>query len=268
MTMREAGSPQHLWFIFHESRLLLTTHNDEFYLPESHSLDVHKLELSSSHEIGEVDGMRCFAAVIANSHELPERFEFVGLRESFGLLEDRYFGMAGRAFQILEWERNHKFCGRCGARTEHLDGEWARKCEQCNLPSYPRLSPAVIMRITRADRLLLTHASHHPEGLFTVPAGFVEPGETLEEAVAREVKEEVGIDVKNVKYFGSQPWPFPHQLMIGFTAEHASGEINVDGDEIVEAMWCRADEMPQIPSRVSISRALIDSFINQYKQFD
>ena len=174
--------------------------------------------------------------------------------------------MAGRAFQVVQWDRTHRFCGRCGRATVHHERDRARQCPGCGLVSYPRVSPAVIVLVSRGDRFLLARNASFPGKRYSIIAGFVEAGETLETAVIREIREEVGIEVRNVAYFGSQPWPFPHSLMVGFTAEHASGEIAIDGEEIVDAGWYSPDpeQLPELPNRISISRRLIDSFLNAH----
>ena len=129
--------------------------------------------------------------------------------------------------------------------------------------SFPRISPAIIVLVERDGKALLARSPRFKEGLFSTLAGFVEPGETLEDAVRREVKEEAGIDVKNIRYFGSQPWPFPDSLMVGFTAEYAGGEIKIDDNEILDARWFSAEDMPEIPGKISIARALIDYFLEK-----
>ena len=170
--------------------------------------------------------------------------------------------IAGRAVQLLEWRRTHRFCGRCGVATEQVPGERAMRCPDCGLLAFPRLAPAVITLITRDDgRALLARNANFPVPMFSCLAGFVEPGETLEQAVVREVKEEVGVDIGRVTYRSSQPWPFPHSLMIGFRAEWAGGEIEPDGVEIAEAAWFDVDDLPPIPPRLSIARTLIDEWI-------
>jgi NAD+ diphosphatase len=163
--------------------------------------------------------------------------------------------------QIVDWDRNHRFCGRCATPTALVPGERARRCPACHTPYYPRIAPAVIALIEHGDRVLLARAAAFPRPWFSALAGFVEPGETLEEAVAREVREEVGIEVADVRYFGSQPWPFGRSLMVGFTARYAGGEVRVDGQEIVEANWYGADRMPQVPPPISIARRLIDAWL-------
>ena len=146
------------------------------------------------------------------------------------------------------------------------DRDRARQCPGCGLVSYPRVSPAVIVLVSRGDRFLLARNASFPGKRYSILAGFVEAGETLETAVVREIREEVGIEVRDVTYFGSQPWPFPHSLMVGFTAQHASGEIAIDGEEIVDAGWYGADpeQLPELPNRISISRRIIDSFLNAH----
>jgi NAD+ diphosphatase len=176
------------------------------------------------------------------------------------------FAVAGRAIQIIAWDRDHQFCSRCGAKTAAMAMERAKQCPECKLVTYPRLSPAIIVRVRRGDEMLLARNANWPQGRYSILAGFVEPGETLEETVEREVMEEVGLRVKNIKYFASQPWPFPNSLMLGFTADYDSGEITFNDQEIATADWFRADNLPQIPPPGSISRVLIDDFVAAYHQ--
>jgi NAD+ diphosphatase len=169
--------------------------------------------------------------------------------------------LAGRAVQLVEWVRTNRFCGRCGTETVGVVKERARRCPACGLTAYPRLAPAVIVLIRRGDEALLAMGRGFRNRMFSALAGFVEPGENLEEAVRREVREEVGLTVGAVTYAGSQPWPFPHSLMIAFEAEWEEGEICVDGDEILEAAWFRRDALPAIPPPMSIARRLIDRWV-------
>jgi NAD+ diphosphatase len=169
--------------------------------------------------------------------------------------------------QIVEWDRTHRFCGRCGIPVQEMPFERAKKCPQCDLTSYPRLAPAIIVSIERANpsgkELLLAHNHRHPAGFYSVLAGFVEPGESLEECVKREIREEVGIEVKNIRYFGSQPWPFPNSLMIAFTSEYASGDIVLEEDELDDAAWFVAGALPPVPPPISIARQLIEHFVEK-----
>ena len=163
----------------------------------------------------------------------------------------------------MDWDRDDQYCSRCGTKNERRSEERAKQCPACGSVSFPRISPAVIVLVERDGKALLARSGRFPEGLFSTIAGFVEPGETLEDAVRREVREETGIDVKNIRYFGSQPWPFPDSLMVGFTAEYAGGEITVDDNEILDARWFGAENLPEIPGKVSIARALIDWFLRK-----
>jgi len=183
-------------------------------------------------------------------------------RRLWGALDEETWKLAGRAAQIVEWDRNHRFCGRCGTPTVDAPGERARACPECGLLAYPRLAPAVIMLVERDDgRALLARNANFPAGMFSCLAGFVEPGETLEHAVRREVMEEVGLAVGDVEFRGSQPWPFPHQVMIGFGARYVSGDIAIDGTEIVEAQWFTRDDTPNFPTGgMSIAGRLIDEW--------
>jgi NAD+ diphosphatase len=220
---------------------------------------------AGAHFIGTLDGVDCYAAAWPKGEEPPPGLKLVGARSLFRQVDEVMLGVAGRALAIAEWDITHRFCGRCATPTELVPGERARRCPSCHTPFYPRISPAIIVLVTRGDSMLLARATNFVEGFFSTLAGFVEPGESLEEAVHREVKEEVGIELKNVRYFGSQPWPFGRSLMVGFTAEYAGGELRVDGQEIAEGNWFTVDNLPRIPPRLSIARHLIDAFIEKVK---
>jgi NAD+ diphosphatase len=182
-----------------------------------------------------------------------------GLRQWFGELNDLDLSIAMRAIQLLEWDRTHRYCGACGTATELLPGERARRCPACSLATYPRIAPAMMVMVTRGRQMLLGRGLHFPPGRYSALAGFVEAGETIEQAVVREVREEVGIDIRDLRYFGSQSWPFPHSLMIAFRAEWAAGEIRIDPHELADAQWFDPEALPAIPPRLSIARALIDA---------
>ena len=212
------------------------------------------------HSLGIFDGHPCCAALVASDLEMGIRsdgFAWQGLRTLLPLMDGDAGFLAGRALQILNWQRNNRHCGRCGAKMAPREDERSMHCPVCDYRQYPRLSPAIIVAVTRGDELLLAHANHFPGGLFSLVAGFVEPGETFEDCVAREVREEVGIGVRNIRYLSSQPWPFPDSLMVGFTAEWASDEILADGVEIGEAKWCPRDRMPEIPGPHTIAGRII-----------
>lgn len=208
--------------------------------------------------LGGLGGTHCWAAEVATP-EAPPGHDWVGLRALFSVLEDAHFALAGRAMQLLDWDRCHQYCGRCGTPTQPRAEERVRVCPACKLSAYPRVAPAVMALVTRGRELLLGRSPHFPPGMYSALAGFAEPGETLEQCVAREVEEEVGVSVTNLSYFASQPWPFPHSLMIAFVCEWAGGEIRVQEGEIESADWFDVLQLPQIPSKISIARRLIDA---------
>ncbi len=213
--------------------------------------------------LGELDGEPCFAI---ETREAPVAgSEPVTLRALFGVLSDEEFAIAGRALGLTAWDRDHRFCGRCGAPTERSAAERVRTCTACRHGAYPRLSPAVIMLVERDGKALLGRNARFPLPFFSTLAGFVEVGETLEQAVAREIAEEAGIAIADIRYFGSQPWPFTGSLMIGFTARWASGDLVVDASELAEAGWYAPDALPPVPPRLSIARELIDDFVRRWR---
>jgi NAD+ diphosphatase len=210
--------------------------------------------------LGALDGVACLSGELRPDAEAPPGMAFATLRSLHGRLSDDHYAVAGRAAQVVEWDRSHQFCGRCGGATLSVPGQRAKRCTVCGHLVFPRLSPAVITLVERGEEVLLARGTNRPQGIWSVIAGFVDPGESLEEAVVREIREEVGIEVDAVRYFGSQPWPYPHSLMVGFTARHAGGELRVDDDEIAEAGWFRAGALPRIPPPLSIARTLIDDW--------
>jgi NAD+ diphosphatase len=211
--------------------------------------------------LGLLDGVPCWAAALTPALVSVAAARWIGLRAVYTELGEELFWLAGRAAQLIAWNETHRFCGRCGVPTERLTTERATRCPRCGLLNFPRLSPAIIVAIERDGKLLLARNAAFKNGFFSILAGFVEPGEDLESAVRREVREEVGIEIDDIRYQGSQPWPFPNSLMIGFTARWAGGEIAIDGREIAEAGWFGPDEMPELPASISISRRLIDGFL-------
>ena len=204
-----------------------------------------------------LDGRHCYAAEIDEQHPLPSGWTALGLREMFARVDGTTAALSGRALQILNWERDNQFCSRSLTQIRSRGDERARACPACRFTSYPPVSPAVMVLVTRGRELLLARKAEWVPGRYSAIAGFVEPGEMLEDTVARETREEVGVEVGELRYFGSQPWPFPHSLMVAFTAEYAGGELRPDGVEIEEAAWFDAEALPGLPPSVSISRRLI-----------
>ncbi|TAK85818.1 MAG: NAD(+) diphosphatase [Betaproteobacteria bacterium] len=213
--------------------------------------------------LGVLDGTQCWAAELPAEAEAPAGMAWQGLRALFSVLDDACFALAGRALQLIDWDRTHQFCGRCGERTEASRKERVRVCPACKLSAYPRVAPAVMALVKRQKQILLARGRHFPPGMFSALAGFVEPGESLEQCLAREVAEEVGVQISNTRYFASQSWPFPHSLMIAFVCDWVSGEIKPQDEEIEEANWFEVLQLPKLPSKISIARRLIDAVVAQ-----
>jgi NAD+ diphosphatase len=271
--VRGAASAEGLWFVFRGDRLLVEIGppdprpGDDPRVRERPSWA--RLPLQKSNNplwspplrtlyLGGLRGLGCWAAEVAEA-SAPPGHDWIGLRALFSVLEDAHFALAGRALQLLQWDRDHQFCGRCGAPTEPHAEERVRRCPGCGLSAYPRVAPAVMALVRRGTQLLLARSPHFPSGMYSALAGFVEPGETLEQCVAREVAEEVGVAVTKLAYFASQPWPFPHSLMIAFVCEWAGGEIRPQEGEIEAADWFEVLQLPKLPSKISIARRLIDA---------
>jgi NAD+ diphosphatase len=249
------------WFVFRDRKMLVIEGEPQSSPPLVREIRDIGIEPVREIYMGRYGDTSCYAVEVDDRTNPPERMEYQGLRNIHGSMDESIFRIAFRAMHTIEWDRTDQYCSRCGTKNVFKGDEMAKKCPQCGLVSFPRISPAIIVLVEHEGKALLARSPRFKEGLFSTLAGFVEPGETLEDAVRREVKEEAGIDVKNIRYFGSQPWPFPDSLMIGFTAEYADGVVMVDNNEILDARWFGAEDMPEIPGKVSISRALIDHFL-------
>ena len=224
--------------------------------------DLTRLSVDGArHYLGRLEGIDCIAIRVAADTPEPAGWQWRGLRTLFLQVSDPLLALAGRAFQIVEWDRSHQFCGRCGARLRNKTGERAKECPACGYVVYPRVSPAMMVLVTRGKELLLARANRFPQAMYSALAGFVEPGESIEDCIHREVREEVGVEVDRLQYVASQSWPFPHSLMIAYTAEYAGGDMHPCDEEIVEAGWFPIDALPQLPSPVSIARQLIDATV-------
>jgi len=261
---RPAELPERsLWFVFRGVELLVAAAPAQVALP--HCNDPNKLGMmpQRTQYLGVLGGVHCFSAEAAAGTAAPHGWVWQGLRALFGILEDAQFALAGRALQIVDWDRTHQYCGACGKVTTERANERARECRGCGQVVYPRLAPAVMGLVRREGELLLARSPRFPEGMYSALAGFVEPGETLEQCLEREVYEETGIRIRDARYFASQPWPFPHSLMIAFFADYYGGEIRVDGTEIIDAQWFSADNLPRLPAGVSIARKLIDAAVGE-----
>lgn len=217
------------------------------------------VETQTKQFLGHHGNVPCFALKAKGA--VPEGYASVPLRALLGRTKQSLFYLAGRAQQIVDWFENHQFCGRCGSEMVLHPQDRAMTCESCRLVNYPRLSPSIIVLVTRGEEMLLARNASWPTNMYSTLAGFVEAGESIEQTVHREVFEEVGLRVKNLRYFGSQSWPFPNSLMLGFHAEYGGGDIVCQAGEIADAQWFTKDSMPQTPPKTAISGWLIDEFI-------
>jgi NAD+ diphosphatase len=250
-----------LWFVFRGRDLLVAGGGGRVPTLTPEALGLAPLRV---HYLGALDRIACFCAEIAEACSPPAGHEFRELRALFGRLPEALHDVAGRGVQILEWDRTHRFCGACATPTEPVVGERARTCPHCGLVSFPRLAPAIIVSVERGDEILLGRGPQFPPGIYSVIAGFVEPGESVEDAVRREVREETGIEVEDLRYFASQPWPYPNSLMLGFQARWRSGELRIDPAELEDAAWFGRDAMPMLfPGNVSIAQWLIRDFLRR-----
>ncbi|GAB3652821.1 NAD(+) diphosphatase [Ramlibacter alkalitolerans] len=252
----QPGAPEHI-FVFRGGALLVR--EPDLALPTEAECLALGVPLADSRPVGMLGPHYCRAAwVEADAAEPAGGFAFRPLRSLFGALATDLMAVAGRAFQVAEWARTHRFCGACGGLMEALAGERCMRCTACGHAAYPRISPAMMVLVRKGEAILLARNAASPTGRFSALAGFLEAGESVEDAVHREVFEEVGLRVRDLRYFGSQSWPFPHSLMIAFTAEWAGGEITVDAREIAEARWFGpGDPLPEFATGVSISGELI-----------
>ena len=235
-----------LAYIFYQQQLLV---DENFQLPQVECLASDLIIQTGDHVV---------ARDLLHDTDLPEGLQLVPIRQLLQYWNTQQFEQASRAIQLLEWRRNHKFCSHCGHATEAHSSEYAMVCPACGYRQYPRVQPCVITVITRGhDEILLAKNAHNPRQMYGLIAGFVEVGETLEEAVRRETLEEVGLRVKNIQYLASQPWPFPSNLMLAFKAEYAAGDLVLQEDEISDAQFFKFDQLPEIPFKGSIAHAMI-----------
>lgn len=251
------------WLIFRNSELLVKANGDQVELIDGEMpLDVLAGEPIF---LGTSNGASYLAFQLAAEAAPREDWQSLGLRALFGKLSEDEYTIAGYASQMLFWEYGSRFCPHCGGPTEPVGGDWGRRCTNCGFTRYPQISPAILALVYDGDRVLLTHkAGWGP--MFSIIAGFVEPNESLESCVHREVLEEVGCELAEIEYFGSQGWPFPAQLMVGFLCRYASGEITIDAAELDDARWFHVDELPPLPGKLSLSRQLLDHWIENARR--
>ncbi|MFK7803081.1 MAG: NAD(+) diphosphatase [Anaerolineae bacterium] len=253
------------WFVFNGRNVLAQVDPENSRkitgLPQIKHPNEIGLKTVRHNFLGEQNGIRCWTAGFEGEADLPAGLKFLNPRFLFNQISDDLMRVVAKSIFVNDWDRNNQFCGQCATPMEY-GTDRSKICPSCKLTRYTRISPAVIMLVRKGDKLLLGKNERHPKGFYSILAGFVDPGESLEETVAREVKEEVGLDVKNITYFGSEPWPFPDSMMIGFYCDYAGGDIVLE-DEIIEANWYGIDELPEnIPTGdISIAGRLIEWFV-------
>ena len=264
MRSPDADDVPAFYFAVRRGEVLVVAGREGFEVPRRHP-DVPS---EGHHILGSIGDEWLYGIDVPEGTDEPDDHMWVPLRQLYGKVPDPMWTIAGRAEQIVSWDRTHRFCGRCGTPTEPMATDRARRCPSCGQLAYPRLSPAVIMLVTRGDgdeEALLAWGRQFPGRFYSTLAGFVEAGESLEQCVAREVREEVGISVRDITYLGSQPWPFPNSLMLGFTARYDGGEVVIQEEGIVEASWFRWDELPKnVPmGGMSIAGWLIEDWVRR-----
>lgn len=253
------------WFCYQNDRLMVKVENGKARVPLLYDLSEIDIKPIRTQYLGLLDKVHCYSAELSLDTQCPEGASFLNFIELHPYFNDEMYKAVIHGQQITAWERDHQFCGRCGSQTERKFRERAMICPSCGHMCFPRITPAIMVCIIKDGKILLAKNKTFPQDFYSVLAGFVEPGERLEECICREVNEEVGLKIKDIEYFGSQPWPMPNSLMIAYTAEYESGEINVDGQEIVEADWFAADSLPKCPTgTLSIAGRLIDWFKTRY----
>lgn len=256
------SNAQTLWFIFHKDQLLLQKSNNTFYIPSGVYPPITVPEMATVHEITTFDGNPCKAFSLPEAIEESEAMTMVGLRASYDLLPVQYYQIAGKAREILHWDRNNRFCSACGTALEQIE-PIMKRCPNCAQEVYPAISTAILVLVRKGDSILLVHARNFKGTFNSLVAGFLETGETLEECVAREVKEETGLDVTNISYFGNQSWPYPSGLMVGFIADYAGGEIQLQEEELSSGEFYTRDNLPELPRKLSLARKMIDWWIEE-----
>lgn len=250
------------WLLFQAGDLLVQENGTGIVLLEGNEAALTTLLGQMPLYLGKLDGIAYLAGEVSPDQTLPAGWRALGLRAVFGLVDEPIYQLAGYAWQILHWQREHRYCPRCGQSLGELSLQWSRQCSNCSYIGYPPVTPAILVLVHDGSRILLARNIGWTQR-YSVIAGFVEPGESLEDCVQREVAEEVGLSVKDITYVASQPWPFPHQLMVGFTASYAGGQIHPDPNEIADAAWFSSTTLPaDLPGTISLSRQLIDSWLH------
>ncbi len=243
---------------FYGDSILVLKQQDKYTLPSYQQINF-KLNIHAAFFISSNEGVQLLVADLNDTH-IPNEFILENIKSIYQYFNNLERNWIAKTFGYMHWYRKHRFCGMCAGSTELDANECAMLCPNCHYHFYPKVNPSMIVLVYRGDEILLARSPHFPPEMYSVLAGYVSPGESVEETIMREVKEEVSINVKNIRYYASQAWPFPNTLMLGYYAEYASGELQIDNKEIEDAGWYSADNLPEIPRRISIARRLIDNF--------
>jgi NAD+ diphosphatase len=256
--MNNNNNVKALWFVFHNDQLLLEKDNDKLFIPFQETSPLPSSH--SHHAIAKMDNTPCIAYYI---DDIPnsDKYSLVPLRESFDFIERNYYDMAGKAFEILYWDMNTQYCPACGTKTE-TSTTISKICPKCGKEIFTRVTPAILVRIHKDDKIMLVHSRTFKHNFKGLVAGFVETGESLEDCVRREVMEETSLKIKNINYFGSQPWPYPSNIMIGYTADYDSGEVKLQEEELTSGDFFERNNLPPLPRKDSLARRMIDDWIN------
>ncbi len=261
----ENKNSSYSFLIFRKNELLIQENETSLTLPDENTFKTNILSELNGFYICEYNGKSFYVIDLETNLVLPQNYIFKNFMDcSRNFCKQKIFPIAVQAYQLLNWSRKHQYCGVCGTKFKPMNPDKSKSCPKCNNLLFPQTSPAIIVAIIKDKKILLAHNNNFPEGLYSIIAGFVELGENLEETVHREVQEEVGLKVKNIRYFNSQPWPFPNSLMLGFVADYDSGEIKTDGVEIAHADWFTPDNFPILPDEHSIARKIIDWYVSNY----
>ncbi len=258
---QEVASDAAHWLIFKGTELLMMPSGGELVWPQSGQPALEGVKPADSVYLGSWEGKPCFAGRLPDGGALPEGWSLENLLGASPRLDMAQISLGGMANQILHWERNSRFCSGCGGELRRLPGEWGKQCTQCRTSHFPHIHPCVIVLVQRPGEVLLTRKREWPEGRYSLVAGFLDFGECFEEAVVREVLEETGVRIKQVRYVGSQSWPFPSQVMAGFVAEYDGGDVLVEEKELEDARWFPISQLPALPPKRSIARYILDTFV-------
>lgn len=256
----QADTTSAIWLPFRNGELLLAKQDDQLALFRGDVADLAAFAPGAPVFLGTLEGVPCVTCDASWEGDLPDGWQTLNLRSLYGQVDDASYNLAGYATQLLYWQKSSGFCAVCGSTTDWFGGDWGKRCTNCGHTTYPHVSPAILALVHDGDNVLLTHKPGWGNR-YSIIAGFVEPGESLEECVKREVYEEAGLEIDDVTYFGSQSWPFPHQLMVGFLGRYTGNDIAIDDKELDDAKWFHVDALPELPGPSSLSRQIIDGWI-------